>query len=93
MTSHGDPKLMAVRLGREGDLTGTDTIIWSHTRGISYAPSSVLHENKLYALTGTGMPSCFDAKPFYRQQRLPQADDFKASPAGADGKLYLASEI
>jgi FOG: WD40-like repeat len=41
------------------------------------------------------MLSCFDAttgKPFYHQQRLPQPDNFKASPVGADGKLYLASE-
>jgi outer membrane protein assembly factor BamB len=55
----------------------------------------VLHENKFYALTDTGMLSCFDAttgKPFYHQQRLPKPDSFKASPVGADGKLYSASE-
>jgi len=95
MTGHRDPKLMAIRLGKEGDVTGTDAIVWSQTRGMSYTPSPVLHENKFYALTDTGMLSCFDAatgKPFYHQQRLPQADNFKASPVGADGKLYLASE-
>jgi outer membrane protein assembly factor BamB len=55
----------------------------------------VLHDNKIYALTDSAMLSCFDAltgKPFYHQQRLPQPDNFKASPIGADGKLYLASE-
>lgn len=95
MTGHINPKLMAIRLGREGDLTGTDAVVWSHTRGLSYTPSPVLHQGKFYALTDNGMLSCFDAatgKPYYHQQRLPQPDSFKASPVGADGKLYLASE-
>jgi outer membrane protein assembly factor BamB len=41
------------------------------------------------------MLSCFDAKtgkPYYQQQRLPKPYTFKASPVGANGKLYLASE-
>jgi outer membrane protein assembly factor BamB len=95
MTGHRDPKLLAIRLGKEGDLTNSDAIVWSHTRGLSYTPSPVLHDNKIYALTDSAMLSCFDAltgKPFYHQQRLPQPDNFKASPIGADGKLYLASE-
>jgi outer membrane protein assembly factor BamB len=95
MSGHRDPKLMALRLGRSGDLTGTDAILWSHTRGTSYTASPVLHENKFYALTDNGLLSCFNATtgaPFYQQKRLPQPDSFKASPTGADGKLYLASE-
>ncbi len=95
MSGHREPKLMAIKLGREGDLTGTDAIVWSQTRGTSYTASPVLHENKFYALTDTAMLSCFNAstgEPFYHQQRLPEADSFKASPVGADGKLYLASE-
>ena len=49
----------------------------------------------LYLLTDTGMLSAFDAKtgkPHYQQQRLPKPYQFKASPVGANGKLYLASE-
>lgn len=95
MSGHRDPKLMAVRLGREGDLTGTDAVVWSQTRGLSYTASPVLHEGKFYALTDNGVLSCFNVAtgaPYYQQQRLPQADSFKASPIGAAGKLYLASE-
>ncbi|HZN12557.1 MAG TPA: hypothetical protein VFC61_12815, partial [Blastocatellia bacterium] len=29
---------------------------------------------------------------YYRQQRLPKPYNFKASPVGAQGKLYLATE-
>ncbi|MEP7342024.1 MAG: PQQ-binding-like beta-propeller repeat protein [Acidobacteriota bacterium] len=95
MSGHRDPKLMAIRLGKEGDLTGSDSVLWSQTRGISYTPSPVLDDNKLYLLTDNGMLSCFNAttgEPYYHQQRLPQTDNFKASPIGAAGKLYLASE-
>ncbi len=95
MSGHRDPKLMAVRLGREGDLTGSDAILWTHTRGTSYTASPVLHDNKFYSLTDNGMLSCFNAttgEPYYHQQRLPQPDNFKASPVAAGGNLYLASE-
>jgi len=33
-----------------------------------------------------------DGELFYRQQRLPKAYNFKASPVAANGKLYLATE-
>ncbi len=95
MSGFRDPKLMAIRLGREGDLTGSDAVLWSQTRGMSYTPSPVLSDNKFYTLTDNAMLSCFNAttgEPYYQQQRLPQADNFKASPIGAGGNLYLASE-
>jgi outer membrane protein assembly factor BamB len=95
MSGYRDPNLMAIRLGRTGDLTGTDAIVWSETRGTSYTPSPVLHDGKLYTLTDRGMLSCFNAatgEPYYHQARLPGPHTFKASPVGAAGKLYLASE-
>jgi outer membrane protein assembly factor BamB len=95
MSGHRDPKLMAIRLGRQGDLTGTDAVVWSQVKGNSYTPSPVLYDNKLYVLTDNGMISCYNARtgePYYQQVRLPKAYNFKASPVGANGKLYLASE-
>jgi outer membrane protein assembly factor BamB len=95
MSGFRDPKLLAIKLGKEGDLTNTDAVLWSETRGLSYTPSPVLFDGKLYTLTDSGMVSVFDAKtgkPYYHQQRLPKPYNFKASPVGANGKLYLASE-
>ena len=95
MTGYMNPNLMAIRLGRRGDLTGTDAIVWSQTKGNSYTPSPVLYDNKLYVLKDDGMISCYNAgtgEPYYHQTRLPKTYSFKASPVGADGKLYLASE-
>jgi outer membrane protein assembly factor BamB len=95
MSGHREPNLLAIKLGREGDLTGTDAIAWTNNRGNSYTASPVLHDNKLYFITDSGMLSCFNAltgAPFYHMQRLPKPYNFKASPVGANGKLYLATE-
>ena len=95
MTGYMAPNLMAIRLGGKGDLTGTDAVIWSQTRGNSYTASPVIHDNKFYVLTDNGMISCYNAQtgePYYHQVRLPKSYQFKSSPVGADGKLYLASE-
>jgi outer membrane protein assembly factor BamB len=95
MSGHRQPNLLAIRLGREGDLTGTDAIAWTNNRGNPYSSSPVLHENKLYFVTDSGMLSCLNAltgEAYYLQQRLPKAYNFKSSPVGANGRLYLATE-
>lgn len=95
MSGYRDPRLMAVKLGKEGDLTNSDAIVWSQTRGLAYTTSPVLHENKLYVATDNGMLSAFNAvtgEPFYAQVRLPGSYNLKASPVAANGKLYVATE-
>jgi len=95
MSGHRDPKLMAIKLGKEGDLTGSDAVLWSHTRGLAYTASPVLHDNRLYYVTDNGMLSALNAttgEPYYAQTRLPKAYNLKASPVGANDKLYVATE-
>lgn len=95
MSGFRDPNLLAIRLGGEGDLTGTDRIVWTNTRANSYTPSPVLHEGIIYFITDNGFISAFDAKQgnaHYHQIRLPKPYQFKASPVAADGKLYLSTE-
>jgi len=95
MSGYINPNLMAIRLGKPGDLTGTDSVVWTQAKGNSYTASPVLFDNKLYVLTDNGMISCYNAKtgvPYYQQQRLPKTYSFKSSPVGANGKLYLSSE-
>lgn len=90
MSGFRDPNLQAIRLDGKG------TVVWSNTRGNSYTPSPVLHNGLLYFVTDNGQLSCFDVatgQPHYRQQRLPKPYNFKASPVGANGNLYLATEV
>ena len=95
MSGHRDPKLMAIKLGKEGDLTGSDAIVWSHTRGVPYTASPVLHDNILYVVTDNGMVSAYNAttgEAYYAQTRLPKGYNLKSSLIGANGKLYVATE-
>ena len=95
MSGHTVKLLMAIRLGRLGDLTDTDAVAWQTDRGVSYTPSPLLHEGRLYVVSDAGLVSCFDAatgRPLYQQRRLPKPYNFKASPVGAAGTIYLATE-
>jgi outer membrane protein assembly factor BamB len=95
MSGHTVRRVMAIRLGHTGLLNGTEAIAWSTDRGAPYTPSPVLADHRLYVLTDAGMLSVFNAttgQPFYQQARLPKPYNFKASPVGAGGRLYLASE-
>jgi outer membrane protein assembly factor BamB len=95
MSGYRNPRLMAIRLGRTGDLTGTDAVVWETTRGTSYTASPALHDNRLYVIADNGMLSVFNAatgEPHYLQTRLPKPYNFKASPLVADGRVYLATE-
>ena len=95
MSGHRRANLMSIRLGRTGDLTDTDAVVWSSVRGTAYTTSPVLNGNEVYCLSDRGLVSCFDAttgEPFYLEQRLPRGLAFKASPVGVEDRLYLLSE-
>lgn len=86
--------LLAIKLGRSGDLTDTDAIAWRHAKGTPYVPSPILYGERLFFLAGNNaILSCFDAKtgePLFTEQRLEGPTGFYASPVGAEGRLYLA---
>jgi outer membrane protein assembly factor BamB len=85
--------LLAIRLGKSGDLTDSDAIAWRHGRATPYVPSPLLYGDRLYFLSNNnGVLSCFDAvtgKPLYTEQRLEQVRNVYASPIGAAGRVYL----
>jgi len=95
MTGFQNPNMFAVRIDREGDLTGTDAVLWSTNRGTPYNPSPVLQNDILYFVNDTAMLSVFKAstgEAYYKQQRLPNPYSLKSSPVAVNGKLYMATE-
>lgn len=95
MSGYRSPMGMAIRLGGDGDVTGTERIVWTENRGMSYTASPALHDGILYMITDTAMVSAFDietGKPFYHQVRLPKPYNIKASPVIAGGHIYFATE-
>jgi outer membrane protein assembly factor BamB len=87
--------LLAIKLGRTGDLTGTDAIAWQHGKGTPYVPSPLLSGERLYFFSGNnGILSCFHARtgqPFYETERIGDLlGGMYASPVAANGHVYLA---
>ena len=94
-------RVMAIRLDASGDLDGTDAIVWELDKAAPYNPSPLLWGDYLYLVrdgglsSGTSRLSLFDARTgraHYAEERLPDAYTIKASPVGAGGKVYLATE-
>ncbi len=85
--------LLAIRLGRTGDLTGGDAIAWTHNKSTPYVPSPLLYGDKLYFFAvNSGLLSCLDTKsgdPLFKAQKLEDLPGVYASPLGAAGRVYL----
>jgi outer membrane protein assembly factor BamB len=85
--------LLAIRLGRTGDLTGTDAIVWKHDKNTPYVPSPLLYGNRLYFYSSNNaILSCFDVttgKSLFGPKRLDGMRNVYASPVGAAGRVYL----
>jgi outer membrane protein assembly factor BamB len=86
--------LLAIRLGRTGDLTGGDAIAWTHNKSTPYVPSPLLYDGKIYFFAvNNGILSCLDTKSgdaVFEAQRLEDLPGVYASPLGAAGRVYLA---
>jgi len=85
--------LYAIRLGRTGELTGSDAIAWSLKKATPYVPSPLLYGDLLYFYAGNNAQlSIFDAKtgtPHVDAERLEGLFGIYASPTAASGRVYL----
>ncbi|MFT5288234.1 MAG: outer membrane protein assembly factor BamB [Planctomycetota bacterium] len=87
--------LQAITLGERGDLTGTDSVVWTLRRGVPYVPCPMLWGEELYVLEDQSFFSCLnaiDGVGHYLKQRLPGDPSFSSSPVGAVDRIYLLSE-
>jgi len=86
--------LLAIRLGRAGNLTDTDAIAWRLNRATPYVPSPLLYGSRLYFFGGNnGLLSCVDSragKVLIDAVRIEALQGVYASPLGAAGRVYLA---
>jgi outer membrane protein assembly factor BamB len=93
MSGHQRPALLAIQLGRSGDLTGTDAIAWKLEKETPYVPSPLLSGDSLYFFSRTsGRISCYEAKtgrPRYEAMPLEALSGVYASPVMAENRIYL----
>ena len=86
--------LLAIKLGRTGDLAGTDAIAWQVTKSTPYVSSAVLAGERMYFCSGNnGMVSCVNAKTgavLYEAQRISElSGGVYASPVASADRVYL----
>ena len=87
--------LQAIALGKRGDLTGSESVVWSLRRGVPYVPCPMLWGEEIYLLEDQSFFSCLgatDGAHRYLKHRLPGNLNFSASPVGAADRIYLLSE-
>jgi outer membrane protein assembly factor BamB len=85
--------LMAIELGRKGDLSGTDAVKWHVREATPYVPSPLLFGEKLYVFSvNTSTLSCYNAKtgkPYFFKERLDEIRGVYASPIAAGNRVYF----
>jgi outer membrane protein assembly factor BamB len=84
----GGKPIMAIR-------TATGEVVWKLERGSSYTPTPLVYDGVLYVLVDNGVLAAYDPRTgrrHYQQRIAPDAGGFSASPIGAGGRLYVASE-
>ena len=88
--------MIAVRPGGQGNLDGTDRIVWRYQKGTAYVPSPILYQGHVYLISDAGIMTCLDARTgavVYEGGRVPIATKFYgASPVAFDGKILLTSD-
>lgn len=88
--------IQAIRLaGAEGDLDGTEQVLWRHGQSTSYVPSPLIYGDFVYFLrANNGVLTCLDASTGavqYERQKLSGMRHVYASPVGAADRVYLFS--
>ena len=88
-------RVLAIRPGRDGDLAGSDALVWQYDKGTAYTASPVLHGNYLYLMTDGGILTCLDALTgvvVYEGGRPPVPGSYRSSLVAFGDKVLQTSE-
>jgi outer membrane protein assembly factor BamB len=93
-SSYDKRALLAIGLdGTQGDITGSDRVLWSRWQGTPYVPSPLLYGDTLYFLTHyQGILNRVDARTGKDRSgpiRLPGVTEVYASPVAAADRVYV----
>ena len=90
----GDRDVIAVKLGEQGDVTGTN-LMWENRlkRYFPYVPCFLARGGHLYSVSDTGFAACHDAQTGQEVWRESLCKEgFTASPILVDGKVYAVAK-
>ncbi len=92
-TAPGKNLMVAVARGAEGDASKKH-VRWSHSRGLPYVASPLLHQGRIWLVKSGGIISCLDAKTgdtIIDRERLEDRGEYYSSPIGAGDKVLFGS--
>lgn len=93
MSGYRGSSAMAIPLDSQGDITGSNKIIWTLDQGTPYVPSPLLIDGLLFFnQSNNGILTCVDAKSgevLMPRQRVLDSRGQYASPVAANGKVYI----
>jgi outer membrane protein assembly factor BamB len=93
MSGYRGSALFALSLDAMGDISSSDLIRWSKSRGTPYIPSPLLYDGLLYYnQSNNNLMTCVDAttgKVLIDRQRLRGISRLYASPVGASNRVYF----
>jgi outer membrane protein assembly factor BamB len=92
--------IYAIRPGANGDISlakgqsSNQSIAWSNMDEGTYIPTPIVYDGYLFTLNINGIVSAYNLETGQRafRGRVGMGGSFSASPVGADGRLYIASE-
>lgn len=95
MSGYRGSSVMALPLDATGDITDSDKVGWSKSRGTPYVPSPILYDGFLcFNQTNDAILTCLDAKTgetLIERTRMPGVRGLYASPVGASDRVYYVS--
>jgi outer membrane protein assembly factor BamB len=85
-------EILAIRADGSGDVSKTH-VAWRTKRGVTYVPSPLYHDGRLYVVNDGGVATCFDANTGKEvwTERL-EGGDVTSSPVLVGDKLYVTNE-
>ncbi len=93
MSGYRGSSAIALPLVATSDITDSDQIVWSKTRGTPYVPSPILYDGLLYFnQSNDAILSCLDAKTgetVIERTRMEGLRGLYASPVGASDRVYI----
>ena len=93
MSGYKGSLALAIPLSAKGDVTGSDTILWKHTRSTPYVPSPIIVGGQIYfTASNASVLTSLDLKtgqPVFGPVRLESLGNVYASPVATKDRIYF----
>ena len=86
-----EKEILAVRADGSGDVTRTH-VAWRSRKGVTYVPSPVYHDGRLFVVNDQGVATCFDARSGREVWSERLGGSFTSSPVLVGDLLFVTNE-